>query len=70
LEQGPVVAEKLKDYLRRHPEIKDRLTCGGARTFLTTDLADRFDRLARIFFGEPIRSQLISFDEEADRNFR
>jgi glutamate racemase len=63
LEQGPIVAEKLKDYLRRHPEIEGRPARGSARTFLTTDLADRCDRLARIFFGEPIRSELISFDE-------
>lgn len=63
LEQGPIVAEKLKDYLRRHPEIEGRLARGGARTFLTTDLTDRFDRLARIFFGESIRSELISFDQ-------
>lgn len=70
LEQGPIVAEKLKDYLRRHPEIESRLTRGGKRTFLTTDLTERFDRLARIFFGEPIHSRLISFDEERERSRR
>ncbi len=60
LEQGPVVAEKLQDYLRRHPAMERRLTRGAARTFLTTDLTDRFDRLARTFFGEPIHSHLVS----------
>ena len=62
LEQGPVVAEKLRDYLRRHPEMERKLTRGAARAFLTTDLTDRFDRLARTFFGEPVRSQLVSLE--------
>jgi len=62
LEQGTIVADKLKDYLRRHPEMEQRLTRSAARTFLTTDLTDRFDRLARTFFGEPIHSRLISLE--------
>jgi glutamate racemase len=62
LEQGAIVARKLKDYLHRHPEMEQRLTRGATRTFLTTDLTDRFDRLARTFFGEPIHSHLISFE--------
>ncbi len=62
LEQGTIVAEKLKDYLRRHPEMEQRLTRSAMRTFLTTDLTDRFDRLARTFFGEPIHSRLISLE--------
>jgi len=70
LEQGIVVAEKLKDYLHRHTDMEQRLTRGASRTFLTTDLTDRFDRLAQIFFGEPIHSRLICFDEEADCDCR
>jgi glutamate racemase len=62
LEQGAIVARKLKDYLHRHPEMEQRITCGAARTFLTTDLTDRFDRLARTFFGEPICSHLVSLE--------
>ncbi|HTZ39552.1 MAG TPA: glutamate racemase [Syntrophales bacterium] len=70
LEQGSIVAEKLKDYLHRHTEMEQRLTRGASRTFLTTDLTDRFDRLAQIFFGEPLHSRLISFDDEADCDCR
>jgi glutamate racemase len=62
LEQGTIVAEKLKDYLRRHPEMEQRLNRSATRTFLTTDLTDRFDRLARTFFGEPIHSQIVSLE--------
>ena len=60
LEQGPIVAAKLADYLRRHPEMERRISRGGTREFLTTDLTERFDRLARTFFGEPVRSRIVS----------
>ncbi len=60
LEQGPIVAARLADYLRRHPEMERRLSRGGTRQFLTTDLTERFDRLARTFFGEPIHSKVVS----------
>ena len=60
LEQGPIVAASLADYLRRHPEMEQRLSRGGTREFLTTDLTERFDRLARTFFGGPVRSRIVS----------
>ena len=62
LEQGPIVAKKLKDYLLRHPEIGKRLTKSGTRVFLTTDISERFDRIAHVFYGEPIRSKLVSVE--------
>lgn len=37
LPQGALVAERLGDWLRRHPEFEARLTQGGSRTYLTTD---------------------------------
>lgn len=60
LEQGPVVAKKLKDYLLRHPEIEKKLTKSATRVFLTTDISERFNRIARAFYGEPIHSRLVS----------
>lgn len=62
LEQGPIVAKKLKDYLLRHPEIEKKLTKSGTRVFLTTDISERFDRIARIFYGESIQSKLVSLE--------
>jgi len=62
LEQGPIVAEKLEDYLSRHPEIERRLGRGKNRVFKTTDLSEKFDRLARIFYGGPVAFQLESLD--------
>ena len=60
LEQGPIVARKLEDYLVRHPEIEQRLSRNQTRTFLTTDASAQFDRLALTFFGEPVASHLVS----------
>jgi len=62
LEQGPVIAKKLKDYLFRHPEIETKLGKKGLRTFQTTDTWEKFDRLANIFYGEPVHSELVSLD--------
>ncbi len=62
LEQGPVIARKLKDYLFRHPEIETKLGKNGRRAFQTTDTWEKFDRLANIFYGEPIHSELVSLD--------
>jgi len=62
LDQGPIVARKLKDYLRSHPEVDEQLTKKGNRFFLTTDISDKFDRLARVFYGESIHSKLISLE--------
>ena len=62
IEQGPLVAEKLKDYLDRHSEIEEKLGKQGNRIFFTTDDCARFDRLARLFYGEPAISTLISLE--------
>lgn len=62
LEQGPIIARKLKDYLVRHPEIESKLDKKGARVFQTTDTWEKFDRLANVFFGAPVRSELVSLD--------
>jgi glutamate racemase len=62
LEQGPVIARKLKDYLFRHPEMETRLSRKGQRAFQTTDTSEKFDRLANVFYGEPVHSELVSLD--------
>ena len=62
LDQGPIVARKLKDYLTNHPEVDEQLTKKGNRFFLTTDISDKFDRLARVFYGQSIYSKLISLE--------
>ncbi len=56
LSQGEIVAQSLKDYLHRHPEIENKISQEGKRTFYTTDSAEDFAAKASIFFGERIQA--------------
>lgn len=52
--QGEYVAESLRDYLERHPEMNRKLTKGGTCRFLTTESAEKFSEAASIFLNNPI----------------
>ncbi len=59
LSQGKIVAESLKNYLERHPEMDGLLTKsqnGGNRAFFTTDSTEDFDNHASIFYGREVKS--------------
>lgn len=57
--QGTIIAEKLQDYLLRHPEIESRLNRTRSKTFLTTEASDRTKHLARLFFDDSISMESI-----------
>lgn len=59
ISEGKVVAQKLADYLNRHPEIETRLTKNGQQKFLTTDLTNKFQTLGTQFFGKPIKPERV-----------
>lgn len=54
--QGAIVAQSLKDYLNRHPEIDSNCGQSGTVTFYTTDDTTSFDEKASTFFGKKIKS--------------
>ena len=55
--QGDIVADSLSDYLRRHPEMDEKLSKNKtSRFFTTTDDTPDFDHHAKIFFSAPVRS--------------
>lgn len=60
--QGEYVAESLKDYLNRHPEMNQRLTRNGKFRFLTTESAVKFSEAASIFLNSPIQVEQVSID--------
>lgn len=62
ISQGPIVAEKLKDYLKRHPEIEKKLDKSGKRIFLTTENSARIKRLSNLFYGEIIDIKTIELE--------
>ena len=59
IEQGNYVAQSLKDYLNRHPEMAERITQGGAARFLTTEQAEAFQSKATIFMGEELEARRV-----------
>ena len=62
LEQGHLVAESLKDYLRRHPEMERRLGKGGRTEFLTSENPDKIDALASMFTHGSVVSEHCALD--------
>ena len=60
IEQGHIVAESLKDYLRRHPEMEVRCAKGGTCQYLTTEDARRFSSLASVFVNEEVDARHIT----------
>ncbi len=61
LDQGQIVAEKLVDYLQRHPEMEQRLSKNRNIRFQTTEAADNFNEKAALFLGQEVSSQTIHF---------
>lgn len=59
LEQGQIVAEKLADYLKRHPEMEQKLSKTGKIEFQTTESADNFNEKAALFLGQKVEAETI-----------
>ena len=58
--QGEIVAQSLKDYLQRHPEMETRLTKNTMLEFYTTEDPSSFDEKANIFVDFSIQSKKIT----------
>ena len=57
--QGPLVTDRLGDYLRRHPEIESRCSKGGTCRYLTTESPQKFSEAATLFLNEPVTAEHI-----------
>lgn len=70
ISEGKVVAKKLRDYLKRHPEIEHKLFREPFVTFYTTDLTEKFKILGSRFFGQkinPVKVNLHFFKNKFDQ---
>jgi len=56
LQQGELTADKLHEYLQRHPEIKNRLSKNGQIEFQTTESAANFEEKATLFVGQKVNA--------------
>ena len=61
LQQGKITAEKLVEYLKRHPEIERRLSQNGNLRFQTTESAENFNGKAALFMGHKVEAQHVHF---------
>ena len=57
--QGGMVAEKLADYLTRHPALEERLEKQSSRAYFTTDSPETFRHLAATFMDREIDAEKI-----------
>ena len=59
IQQGPIVADSLADYLKRHPEIERHCSRGGTCQYFTTEDPDHFSPLASVFVNEPVKARRV-----------
>ncbi len=64
ISQGEYVAQSLKDYMHRHPEMDSICSKGGERTYYTTDSAKNFKKIASTFLKEEIEVEKINLERE------
>lgn len=60
--QGEYVAESLKDYLKRHPEMDAKCTKNGNCQFYTTEAEDKFSESASTFLKQQISVKHITLE--------
>lgn len=58
--QGEYVAESLKSYLERHPNIEAKCSKGAGVHYLTTENPNKFKEQAQIFLHEPVEVENIT----------
>jgi glutamate racemase len=61
--QGPLVAESLTDYLKRHPERESKLSRNGTERFQTTDRSEGFTRLASLFLQREVSCEVVELEK-------
>jgi len=59
VEQGEIVAESLKDYLKRHKEMEQKCERGGTIVYLTSERAEKFAQAASKLIGERLEAKTI-----------
>lgn len=60
--QGAYVANSLKDYLARHPDMEAKCTKHGTCRYLTTESEERFKECAQIFLNEKVDAENVTLE--------
>lgn len=62
--QGEYVAESLRDYLKRHPEMEAKCTKNATCHFLTTEAENKFSESASTFLNQTIKVERVSIENK------
>ena len=60
--QGEYVANSLKDYMFRHPEIDVKCSKGGRCHYMTTENVDKFSESAQLFLHETVDVEQVTLE--------
>lgn len=60
--QGEYVANSLKDYMVRHPEIDVKCSKGGKCHYMTTESVDKFSESAQLFLHEAVDVEQVTLE--------
>ncbi|MDD3196180.1 MAG: glutamate racemase [Paludibacter sp.] len=60
IEQGTIVADSLKEYLNRHPELEQQCSKEGSCRYLTTESTSKFNASASIFLSNQVEAEHLT----------
>ncbi len=63
IEQGHIVADSLKDYLKRHGDMEAVLSKQRSVRYLTTEQPELFAPMAGLFMGEKVEAEHVSLSD-------
>lgn len=62
LDSPEIVAEKLQDYLKRHPEIESKIKKNSDHKFLATDITETLQANAEKWLEQPVKFEKINLE--------
>jgi glutamate racemase len=63
--QGPIVAESLRHYLARHPEMESKISRSAQCRFLTTENPEKFNSFATLFLKKEVSAEKAELKKKA-----
>lgn len=60
MSQDEIIPDKLTDYLRRHPEIDEKISRKGKMDFLVTDITEAYGRNAKKIWKEDVEVRKVA----------
>ncbi len=61
--QDEIIPDKFRDYLKRHPEIEDKLSKNGTGQYLVTDITDQAQVMAERLYRQKISIELVDLPQ-------